>query len=154
MTINISSFLSPSDVFLDVRSPDKFSLLRDLAQRASPSTGLTSDMIVAELMKREQLGSTGVGGGVAVPHARYIGLKKPFGLVARLKPAVDFEAIDDLPVDLVFVLLVPSTADGDHLNMLAAVSRRMRSREVTQKLRSIQDPNIFYRLLIAEPEKH
>lgn len=153
MTTSISSFLSPSDVLLDVRSPDKLSLLRDLARHAAPSTGLSSDVIVTELMKREQLGSTGMGGGVAIPHARYLGLKKPFGLVARLKPAVDFEAIDDLPVDLVFVLLVPAAAEGDHLNMLAAVSRRMRSREVTQKLRVIQDPNIFYRLITAEPEK-
>jgi len=154
MTINISSFLSPNDVFLDVRAPDKLSLLRDLARRAAPSTDLSSDVIVTELMKREQLGSTGMGGGVAIPHARYIGLKKAFGLVARLKPAVDFEAIDNLPVDLVFVLLVPAAAEGDHLNVLAAVSRRMRSREVTQKLRVIQDPNIFYRLITAEPEKH
>ena len=105
---------------------------------------MTTDVIVAELMKREQLGSTGMGGGVAIPHARYIGLKSRFGLVARLKPAVDFDAIDGMPVDLVFVLLVPSVAEGDHLNMLAAVSRRMRSREVTQKLRSIQDPDTFY----------
>jgi len=153
MTTSISSFLSPSDVLLDVRSPDKLLLLRDLARHAAPSTGLSSDVIVTELMKREQLGSTGMGGGVAIPHARYPGLKKPFGLVARLKPAVDFEAIDNLPVDLVFVLLVPAAAEGDHLNILAAVSRRMRSREVTQKLRVIQDPNIFYRLIAAEPEK-
>ncbi len=153
MTTTISSFLSPSDVLLDVRAPDKLSLLRDLARRAEPSAGLSGDDIVTELMKREQLGSTGMGGGVAIPHARYLGLKKPFGLVARLKPAVDFEAIDNLPVDLVFVLLVPAAAEGDHLNMLAAVSRRMRSREVTQKLRVIQDPDVFYRLITAEPEK-
>lgn len=153
MTTSISSLLSPSDVFLDVRAPDKLSLLRDLARRAAPSTGLSGDLIVTELMKREQLGSTGMGSGVAIPHARYLGLKKPFGLVARLKPALDFEAIDNLPVDLVFVLLVPAAAEGDHLNVLAAVSRRMRSREVTQKLRVIQDPEIFYRLITAEPEK-
>ena len=154
MTTKISNFLAPNDVLLDIRAPDKMSLLHDLATRASPSAGLPSDVILTELLKREQLGSTGMGGGVAIPHARYIGLKKPYGLVARLKPAVDFEAIDSLPVDLVFLLLVPSAADGDHLNMLAAVSRRMRSREITQKLRSLQDPDIFYRLITAEPEKH
>ncbi len=154
MTTKISNFLAPNDVLLDIRAPDKISLLHDLATRASPSAGLPSDVILTELLKREQLGSTGMGGGVAIPHARYIGLKKPYGLVARLKPAVDFEAIDSLPVDLVFLLLVPSAADGDHLNMLAAVSRRMRSREITQKLRSLQDPDIFYRLITAEPEKH
>ncbi|HET6390675.1 PTS sugar transporter subunit IIA [Hyphomicrobium sp.] len=154
MTVKISSFLVPNDVLLDFRARDKTTLLRELATRASLSTGLAVDVIVAELMKREQLGSTGMGGGVAIPHARYAGLKKPFGLVARLKPAIDFDAIDNLPVDLVFVLLVPSAVEGDHLNLLAAVSRRMRSREVTQKLRSLQDPEIFYRLLTAEPEKH
>lgn len=153
MTTKISSFLAPNDVLLDIRAPDKISLLHDLATRASLSAGLPSDVILTELLKREQLGSTGMGGGVAIPHARYIGLKKPFGLVARLKPAVDFDAIDNHPVDLVFLLLVPSAADGDHLNMLAAVSRRMRSREITQKLRSLQDPEIFYRLITAEPEK-
>lgn len=154
MPTSISSFLSPSDVFLDVGEPDKISLLSDLARRAAPSVGLSSDVIVTELMKRERLGSTGMGGGVAIPHARYTGLKKPFGLVARLKPPVDFEAIDNMPVDLVFLLLVPDAAEGDHLNMLAAVSRRMRSREVTQKLRSLKDKDIFYKLLTAEPEKH
>src|SRR5690349_3512528 len=148
MPTSISSFLSPSDVFLDVGEPDKISLLSDLARRAAPSVGLSSDVIVTELMKRERLGSTGMGSGVAIPHARYIGLKKPFGLVARLKPPVDFEAIDNMPVDLVFLLLVPAAAEGDHLNMLAAVSRRMRSREVTQKLRSLKDKDIFYKLLI------
>jgi PTS system nitrogen regulatory IIA component len=152
MTISISNFLSPNDVFLDLRAPDKTTLLQDLAQRAAKSAGLAPETIFAELQKREQLGSTGMGGGVAIPHARYQELKKPFGIFARFKPAVDFEAIDNKPVDLVFLLLVPAAAEGEHLNMLAAVSRRMRSREVTDKLRSIRDVKVFYREVTARTE--
>jgi PTS system nitrogen regulatory IIA component len=152
MAVSISSFLSPNDVLLDLRAPDKITLLHELASRAEKSTGLCSGIIFAELAKREQLGSTGMGGGVAIPHARYGGLKTSFGLVARLRPAVDFEAIDSRPVDLVFLLLVPSAVEGEHLNMLAAVSRRMRSRDVTDKLRSTQDAKSFYAELTAQAQ--
>ncbi|MET0407380.1 MAG: PTS sugar transporter subunit IIA [Hyphomicrobium sp.] len=145
--LKIQSFLAPGSIALDMRAPDKITLLRDLAQRASKLVPLSSTDIFAELSRREELGSTGIGGGVAIPHARFPGIEAPVALAARLKPPINFDAIDGLPVDLLFVLLVPSSASGDHLNALAAVSRKLRERSIVDQLRTIKDAEGFYRLL-------
>jgi nitrogen PTS system EIIA component len=146
----ISDFLLPSAVILDLRAATKQSLLHALSEQASGFTKLPAETIFAELNKRESLGSTGMGDGIALPHATYAGLNQTFGLVARMKPPVDFEAIDGKPVDLVFLLLTPMSAEKTHLNALAAVSRRLRNREVTEKLRTITDAAAFYTLLAGE----
>lgn len=143
----IVSFLMPRAVMLDIRASSKLALLHTLSERASEFTGLPPETIFTELNKRESLGSTGMGGGVAIPHAAYPGLKQTFGLAARIRPAIDFEAIDDKPVDLVFLLLTPASAEKAHLNALAAVSRRLRTREVAEKLRTAPDAAAFYDLL-------
>src|SRR5437867_4078837 len=103
--MNITEFLSPADALVDVAASDKPRLLRELADRAAAALGMPADKISEELSKREALGSTGTGGGVAIPHARIEGLKRPYGLLVRLKQKVDFTAIDGKPVDLVFLLL-------------------------------------------------
>ena len=90
---------------------------------------MNADEVSEQITKREELGSTGVGNGVALPHARLRGLKVPFGLLARLRQGIDFAAIDDQPVDIVFLLLLPETADGAQLNALACVARAMRDPE-------------------------
>jgi nitrogen PTS system EIIA component len=146
----IVDFLSPRAVILDLRATTKQSLLHALSEQASGFTKLSPETIFAELNKRESLGSTGMGDGVAIPHATYTGLSQTFGLVARLKPAVDFEAIDGKPVDLVFLLLTPAAAEKTHLNALAAISRRLRNREVTEKLRTTTDATAFYNLIVGE----
>ena len=105
--MKISDFLSPADVMLDVRASDKSRLLRQLSTQAAAEVGLDADEVSTQIAKREELGSTGVGNGVALPHARLKGLKAPFGLLARLRRGIDFEAIDDQPVDIVFLLLLP-----------------------------------------------
>ncbi|HVX34721.1 MAG TPA: PTS sugar transporter subunit IIA [Hyphomicrobium sp.] len=143
----IIDFLSPRAVMLDVRVPTKLALLRTLSERASAATGLPAETIFAELNKRESLGSTGMGDGIALPHAAYADLKQTFGLVARLKPPVEFEAIDSKPVDLAFLLLTPAGAEKTHLNALAAVSRRLRNRDVAEKLRMVNNENAFYDVL-------
>ena len=114
------------------------------------SRGYPAETVFAELDKRERLGSTGIGDGIAIPHAKYVGLSETIGLVARLKPALDFDAVDGRPVDLVFLLLAPASSDKMHLNALAAVSRRLRNREVIAKLRASPDAASFYSLLTSE----
>src|SRR5271168_3890040 len=150
MAIGISSFLTPRAVILDLRATDKTSLLHELSRRAAEIARLPAETVFAELDKRERLGSTGIGDGIAIPHAKYLGLSETIGLVARLKPALDFDAVDGRPVDLVFLLLAPASSDKMHLNALAAVSRRLRNREVIAKLRASPDAASFYLLLTSE----
>ena len=150
MSIGISSFLSPSAVVLDLRATDKTSLLHELSRRAAGIARLPTETVFAELDKRERLGSTGIGDGIAIPHAKYAGLTETIGLVARLKPALEFDAVDGRPVDLVFLLLAPASSDKMHLNALAAVSRRLRNRDVIAKLRASPDAASFYSLLTSE----
>ena len=105
--MKISDFLLPGHVMIDVRARDKRRLLEQLSIQAAGEVGLTADEVMTEIAKREELGSTGVGNGVARPHARLRGLRTPFGLLARLHSGIDFDAIDGEPVDIVFFLLLP-----------------------------------------------
>lgn len=134
-----------------VRSPlkatSKKRLLQDLAEMAETVYGLPSPAVYKALMDREVLGPTGVGRGVAIPHARLAGVKHMIGLFVRLEKPVDFEAIDRQPVDLVFALLAPEAAGADHLKALARVSRTLRSETVCAKLRSTFDPSALYAIL-------
>lgn len=134
--MKISDFLSPSDVMIDARTPHKGRLLQDLARRAATSRDLQAALIAAELLKREELGSTGTGGGIAIPRARIANVAKPCGMLWKLKHPIDFDAMDRQPVDLVFLLLLPADAKGDQLGILASVARRMRSAEASAQLRS------------------
>jgi PTS system nitrogen regulatory IIA component len=145
--MDIKEFLSSNDAIIDVVAPDKVRLLRDLSKRAAAALRMDAAKIASELLKREELGSTGVGGGIAIPHARIRDLKKPFGVVARLKEAVDFDAIDSKPVDIVFLLLLPATAEGQQLNALACVTRALRKADVVEKLRGAGDSTNFYRVI-------
>jgi len=133
--VKISDFLSPAYVMLDLRASDKDSLLHELSASAASALGLDAVAVSNQIAKREELGSTGVGHGVALPHARLKNLKAPFGLLARLRRPIDFAAIDDKPVDIVFLLLLPDAADSAQLNALACVARMLRDDDV---LASIQ----------------
>ena len=108
--MEIKEFLSPGDAQVDLPVSDKACLLKGLADRAASSLSLPADRILSELLKRETLGSTGTGGGIAISHARISGLDKPFGMLVRLRQAIDFNAIDSQPVDLLFLLLLPVTS--------------------------------------------
>jgi len=108
---------------------------------------LAADEVEREIAKREELGSTGVGNGVALPHARLRRLKAPFGLLARLREGIDFEAIDGRLVDIVFLLLLPETADRAQLNALACVARAMRDPEVLQRVRTVADRDVLFRAI-------
>ena len=105
-----SDFLSPSRVMINMRARDKCRLLEQLSTQAASEVGLARNEVVTEIAKREELGSTGVGNGVALPHARLRALNTPFGLLARLHHGIDFNSIDGEPVDIVFFLLLPEQA--------------------------------------------
>ena len=148
--MDIKSFLSAADVLMDVSAPDKARLLQKLADRAASVLDLPVDRIYRELSAREELGSTGTGSGIAIPHARIEGIKKPFGILARLKRAVNFNAIDDRPVDLVFLLLLPTAPAGEQLNALASVARRLRNPQILRSLRDATNCSDLFAAISAE----
>src|SRR5262245_22590199 len=151
--MDIADFLASGDVLADMRAHDKLRLLHELSARAGAALKLSPDMIEAELFKREQLGSTGMGNGVAIPHARFAAVNKPYGMMARLKKPIDFEAIDGRPVDLVFLLLLPSGASGEPLNALACVARKLREPEVLDALRSGADGKALFRAMTEHQDR-
>jgi PTS system nitrogen regulatory IIA component len=123
--------------------------LRELARRAAASLNLAPERIVAEILKREELGSTGTGGGVAIPHARIQELNEPFGIFARLNRPIDFLAIDTRPVDLVFLLLLPGDPVGEQLKALATVARKLRDPTSLRDLRAAASTARLYAAMIA-----
>src|SRR5262245_4244156 len=124
--MDIREFLSPNNTLVDVRASDKTRLLQELARRAATSLNRAAEQISVAILQREALGSTGTGGGVAIPHARIEGLHRSLGILARLNKPIDFEAIDSRPVDLVFLLLLPANPIEEQLKALAAVARKLR----------------------------
>lgn len=148
--MNISDFLSPSDVMIDAAAADKQKLLLALARKAGSILDVLPEHVFAELQKREELGSTGVGGGVALPHARFHQVDKPIGMLIRLRKPIEFDAVDGEPVDIVFLLLLPESPNGEQLGALASIARKLRKPEVTAALRGARDSAEMYRTLAAE----
>jgi PTS system nitrogen regulatory IIA component len=124
--------------------------LQELAARAAQLTGQSERAIFDVLMQREKLGSTGVGNGIAIPHGKLPHLDRLFGLFARLDRPVEFETLDGVPVDLIFVLLAPETAGADHLKALARVARLLRDPDMAMKLRQSRDAEAIYAVLMLE----
>ena len=147
--MQIATFFSASDALLDVPAPERTRLLKDLCARAAVTLKLDPDRIATEILNREELGSTGVGGGVAIPHSRFPDLREPFGMLARLRRSIDFKAIDGQLVDIVFLLLLP-VAEGEQLNALAAVARKLRNPDTIRDLRRAADNAGLHRAMTAE----
>lgn len=147
--MQVAEFLQPDDVLIGLDAPNKLKALQLLSKRAAVTLGIAEQAIFEPLHAREKLGSTGIGGGAAIPHAPVAGLKTPFGLFARLAKPIEFEAIDETAVDLVFVLLVPADGAKTHLNLLAAVARQLRLPDVLQKLRQAGRPEEIYVVMTA-----
>jgi PTS system nitrogen regulatory IIA component len=150
--MDIKDFLTPSDVLVGIRTSDKTRLLEDLCSRAASILKIDADKITGDILKREELGSTGIGGGVAIPHARIAVVKKPFGLLARLKSAIEFDSIDHQPVDLVFLLLLPTASASEQLNALAMVARRLRDTDITRNARRATGPSGLYAAVAQSPK--
>jgi PTS system nitrogen regulatory IIA component len=147
--MNIKDILSLSNV-IDVRAPDKRKVLHELCRRASIAVTLPVEVVTREVLKREELGSTGVGEGIAIPHARLANLAQPFGMLARLHHPIDFDAVDGRPVDLVFLLLLPQSHPGEQLNVLACVARKLREAGRVSRMRAATDTAGLYRGMVED----
>lgn len=147
---DFSDLLLPELVFVDVAAATKKALFQHAAAAAAPVLALEEAAVAKGLSAREKLGSTGFGGGVAIPHTRIAGLPRIAGVVLRLAAPIDFQAVDDLPVDIAFVLLSPPDAGAEHLKALARVSRRLRDRGFVAKLRGAGSRDALYALLTAD----
>ncbi len=143
----ITDLVAPEAILPALKVISKKQALQELAARASALTGQNERAIFEVLLQREKLGTTAVGYGVAIPHGKLPKLGRLFGLFARLDRAIDFEALDGQPVDLLFLLLAPETAGADHLKALARVARLLRDPEVARKLRESRDADALYAVL-------
>lgn len=153
--IEIDDILSPEGVIVDLKTcSSKRQVLKELADHASTLVDIDAQQLLEALMERERLGTTGVGHGIAIPHARLDQLDKIVGLFARLDEPIDFEALDDQPSDLIFLLLAPDSADAESLKALARVSRVLRDTGLQQRLRQTKDADAVYRMLTEKPESH
>ena len=150
--MEINELISAESVIPNLRASSKKQALQDLARRAAGITGLQERAIFDVLMERERLGTTGVGNGIAIPHGKMANLDRLYGLFARLENSVDFQSIDEQPVDLIFLLLAPESAGADHLKALARVSRLLRDGSVCEKLRGTNDAEALFALLTESME--
>ncbi|MEM6627298.1 MAG: PTS IIA-like nitrogen regulatory protein PtsN [Pseudomonadota bacterium] len=132
---NLSGLLLADAVLPKAQGGSRKNLISELSGALAKATGLDQRAVFDAVLERERLGSTGVGEGVAIPHARVEGVSKPVGGFARLETPIEFDAIDDRPCDLVFMLLAPISAGADHLRALAKVSRVLRQEDVRKALR-------------------
>jgi PTS system nitrogen regulatory IIA component len=143
----LDELIGPDQVVVDLRVTDKAQLLSELARRAAVVLSLEQPLLMKALQSREQLGSTGLGRGFALPHARLLRMPRVYALLARLARPIDFDSVDDKPVDLVVLLLTPESAASQHLAILAALSRPFRDEVFAQQIRKAPDAAAVRRLL-------
>ena len=152
--MDLADILSQDAVLPPLNSANKKQALLDLADAAGKLTGLEPRDIFDALLQRERLGSTGLGRGIAIPHVKLKSLKRIVCLFARVATPIAFDSHDDEPVDLVFLLLAPEHAGGDHLKALARISRLVREPATLDKLRAAPDTAALYAVLAASPASH
>lgn len=152
-TMNITDHLHAENVFVGIQATTKGKAIQLISSIASKALNIDEGKIAEVLNRREALGSTGIGQGIAVPHAPLDGLSAPFCLLVRLAKPVDFEAIDDVPVDLVFLLLTPANGSAAHLNILSCIARHVRSETKVGAMRKARDADTLYITLATENEQ-
>lgn len=141
---------NPDRVLHNMKCGSKKQMLVDLAKAAAEVTGLHERQIFDVLVERERLGSTGMGGGIAIPHGKLPGLSRVYELFAKIEKPVDFESVDGQPVDIVYLLLAPAEAGADHLKALARVSRLLRDAATVAKLRGSETGEVLTSVLTAQ----
>jgi PTS system nitrogen regulatory IIA component len=151
--MQLADLIGPEAVIAALKVKNKKQLLQELAARAAKLTGLQERDIFDTLLQRERLGSTGLGQGIAIPHGKFVGLRRIVGVFARLAQPVDFDAVDGAPVDIVFLLLAPEGAGADHLKALARISRLLREGQAVDKLRASRDAAALYAVLTESDAK-
>jgi PTS system nitrogen regulatory IIA component len=147
--MDLGDILAERSVIAHAFAKTKPDLLRLMAQRAADGTGLDAGVIFESLSQREELGSTGLGNGIAIPHGKIAGLNAVTAVFARLEEPIDFDAVDDQPVDLVMMLLAPFGAGADHLRALSRVARLLRTDSIADQLRRADDPARMFAILTA-----
>ena len=146
----ITDLVAPEAILPALKVNSKKQALQELAAKAAELTGQNERAVFEVLLQREKLGSTGLGHGIAIPHGKIPTLTRVYGLFARLAVPVEFDAVDNEPVDLVFLLLAPEHAGADHLKALARISRLLRDHDVVAKLRGTDTAEGLYAIL-TEP---
>lgn len=150
--MDIADLLAPDGIVLRGGASSKRQALHAVAEAAAQALGLEADRVFEALLEREALGSTGLGAGVAVPHARVAGLDRVSAVLVRLDAPVAYEAVDDRPVDLLLALFAPPRDGAEHLRALAAVSRALRSPELREQLRQARTVDAVRALLVREAQ--
>ena len=145
--MNLAELLDPDCIIANLSATSKKLALQELAKRAAEDTALHERAIFDVLLERERLGTTGVGNGIAIPHGKLPGLERIYGVFARLETPIDFDAVDDKPVSLIFLLLTPETASAEHLKALTRISRLLRDQQLCEKLHAAKDANALRALL-------
>jgi PTS system nitrogen regulatory IIA component len=151
---DLSDLITVDRIDATLTVANKKALFQQLGLAAARRTGLEAKEIVAALSERERLGSTGFGGGAAIPHGKIEGIPAVFGYFARLNSPIEFHSVDNLPVDLIFLLLSPPDAGADHLKALARVSRMLRDRQTVAKLRGARSRDAIFALLSGVETLH
>ena len=150
--MEVTDLLAVDSVIADLRVTSKKQALQELAKHAADLSGQEERAIFDVLLERERLGTTGVGDGLAIPHGRLPKLDRIQGFFAKLEKPIDFDSIDDRPVDLIFLLLAPEGAGADHLKALARISRLLRGPSFCEKLRGASNRDALFALLSQSPE--
>ena len=150
----LHDLLAPEAVIPALRVNGKKQALQELSERAAKVSGLSGREIFDSILQRERLGSTGVGDGIAIPHCKLAKCPRIFGVFARLERPIDFEALDGLPVDLIFLLVAPETAGADHLKALAMIARILRNSALAAQLRGTRDASGLYSVLTQTPHSN
>ncbi len=147
--MEVCELLAPDRILDGLKAPSKKKALLELARLAATITGLPERTIFDILQEREKLGTTGVGRGIAIPHGKFPGLDGIYGLFVRLDSPINFDSVDNEPVDLIFLLLAPETAGADHLKALARVSRLLRSNAMCGKIRTARNASEIWNLFLS-----
>lgn len=147
----LHDLIEPNAILPSLKVSTRKQALQELSERAAEVSGLPAREIFDALLQRERLGSTGVGGGIAIPHGKLPRVDRMIGLFARLERPIDYEALDGEPVDLIFLLLAPESAGADHLKALSKVARALRDQRLTARLRATRDASGLYLLLTQSP---
>lgn len=143
----LADLVSPDRVLLELRASSKRQLFQDLAAAVEEASGIDQAVVLAALVQREKLGTTGIGEGVAVPHARLKDLPRSFGLFARLAKPIDYDSLDEVPVDLVFLIVAPEDENAEQLKTLAKIARLLRDPALTARLRREDDPALVHEIV-------
>lgn len=152
--MDLGDLIAPEGILPSLKAKTKKQALQELSAKAADMTGLPAREIFDTLLQRERLGSTGLGRGIAIPHVKFKSLEKIVCLFARLEAPIEFESLDDEPVDLVFLLLAPEHASGDHLKALARISRLLREPDVLEELRGSSDEKSLLAVLTQPAASH